>query len=188
MPPIPGAGANECGESPPLPLSRLARERIKPNAEADPVTLVRRLSFDLTGLKPSPQEVAEFKADHSASAYERIVDQFLASPRFGERMALHWLDLVRYGDTEGYHGDQHRNIHLFRDYVIRAFNENRPFDRFTLEQLAGDLLPEATLEHKVASGYNRLLMTTQEGGSQPKEYMAKYSADRVSNVSAVWLG
>ncbi len=169
-------------------LSRLARERVKPNAEADPVTLVRRLAFDLTGLRPSPQVVAEFSADHSVAAYGRLVDRLLASPRYGERMALHWLDLVRYGDTEGYHGDQHRNIYLFRDYVIRAFNENKPFDRFTLEQLAGDLLPEAALEHKVASGYNRLLMTTQEGGSQPKEYLAKYSADRVRNVSAVWLG
>jgi len=168
-------------------LARLEKEKIKPALEADPVTLLRRLSFDLVGLPPSASEIAAFKADHSVQAYERLVDRWLASPHFGERLAIQWLDLVRYGDTEGYHGDQHRDIYLFRDYVIRAFNDNKPFDRFTIEQLAGDLIPEASLEQKIASGYNRVLMTTQEGGAQPKEYLAKYSADRVRNASVVWL-
>ena len=121
-------------------------------------------------------------------AYERLVDRLLASPHFGERMAIFWLDLVRFADTTGYHGDNHVDIYLFRDYVIRAFNANKPFDRFTIEQLAGDLLPAPTEETRIASGYNRLLQTTQEGGAQAKEYMAKYSADRVRNVSTVWLG
>ena len=117
-----------------------------------------------------------------------MVDRLLASPHFGERMAIFWLDLVRFADTTGYHGDNHVDIYLFRDYVIRAFNANKPFDRFTIEQLAGDLLGSPTEETRIASGYNRLLQTTQEGGAQAKEYMAKYSADRVRNVSTVWLG
>jgi hypothetical protein len=167
---------------------RLQQEKLKPAKEADQVTLARRLSLDLLGLPPSSEEVAAFKADRSAEAYEQLVDGWLASPHFGERMAIHWLDLVRYGDTDGYHGDQHRNVYLFRDYVIRSFNDNKPFDRFTIEQVAGDLIPEASLEQKVASGYNRMLMTTREGGAQPKEYRAKYSADRVRNASTVWLG
>ena len=121
-------------------------------------------------------------------AYERLVDRLLASPHFGERMAIFWLDLVRFADTTGYHGDNHVDLYLFRDYVIRSFNANKPFDRFTIEQLAGDLLAGATDETRIASGYNRLLQTTQEGGAQAKEYMAKYSADRVRNVSTVWLG
>src|SRR5262249_18930807 len=107
---------------------------------------------------------------------------------FGERMAIFWLDLVRFADTTGYHGDNHVNLSLFRDYVIRSFNENKPFDRFTVEQLAGDLVPAATDLTRIASGYNRLLQTTQEGGAQAKEYISKYSADRVRNVSTVWLG
>src|SRR5262249_37030748 len=105
----------------------------------------------------------------------------------GERMAMVWLDLVRYADTNGYHGDTHRDVYLYRDYVINAFNANKRFDRFTVEQLAGDLLPGATAETRVASGYNRLLMTTEEGGAPPKAYPAKDAADRVRNVSAVWL-
>ena len=120
-------------------------------------------------------------------AYERLVDRLLASPHFGERMAIFWLDLVRFADTTGYHSDNHVDLYLFRDYVIRAFNANKPFDRFTIEQLAGDLVDGPTDETRIASGYNRLLQTTQEGGGQAKEYMAKYSADRVRNVSTVWL-
>ena len=126
--------------------------------------------------------------DTRPDAYERLVDRLLASPHFGERMAIFWLDLVRFADTTGYHSDNHVDLYLFRDYVIRAFNDNKPFDRFTIEQLAGDLLPGPTDETRIASGYNRLLQTTQEGGAQAKEYMAKYSADRVRNVSTVWLG
>ncbi|HTI52133.1 MAG TPA: DUF1549 and DUF1553 domain-containing protein, partial [Planctomycetaceae bacterium] len=168
-------------------LQRLREHGLKPAAEADRVTLIRRLSFDLTGLPPTPQEVAAFVDDRSGEAYEKLVDRLLASPHFGERMAMFWLDLVRYADTNGYHGDNHEDRDLYRDWVIGAFNDNLPFDRFTIEQLAGDLLPEATFEDKIASGYNRLLMTTREGGAQAKEYLAKYSADRVRNFSAVWL-
>jgi hypothetical protein len=159
----------------------------RPAPEADRVTLIRRLSFDLTGLPPTPAEVDAFVTDRSADAYEKLVDRLLASEHYGERLAVVWLDLVRYADTGGYHSDNHRDVYLFRDYVIKAFNENKRFDRFTVEQLAGDLLPNPTREQKIASGYNRLLQTTEEGGAQPKEYAAKYAADRVRNASTVWL-
>jgi len=171
-----------------LILAKLKDAGLAPSPEADRATLLRRLSFDLTGLPPTRKEVLDFLADPSPEAYERQVDRLLASPRYGERMAQWWLDLVRFADTIGYHSDNPRSIAPYRDYVIRAFAENKPFDRFTVEQLAGDLLPEATLEQKVASGYNRLLQTTEEGGAQAKEYEAKYAADRVRNASTVWLG
>jgi hypothetical protein len=169
-------------------LTGLNKARLQPAAEADRRTLIRRLSFDLIGLPPTPAEVDAFLADQSPDAYEKLVDRLLASPHYGERMALRWLDLVRYADTEGYHGDQERPHWLYRDYVISAFNSNMPFDRFTTEQLAGDLFPNPTREQRIASGYNRLGMTTAEGGAQAKEYMAKYAADRVRNAGAVWLG
>lgn len=156
--------------------------------EADRRTLIRRLSFDLVGLPPTPAEVDAFVADDSPEAYERLVDRLLASEHFGERMALYWLDMVRYADTNGIHGDNHQDHDLYRDYVIAAFNANKPFDQFTIEQLAGDLISNATDEQRIASGYNRLNMTTREGGAQAKEYLAKYAADRVRNVSEVWLG
>jgi Protein of unknown function (DUF1553)/Protein of unknown function (DUF1549)/Planctomycete cytochrome C len=167
---------------------RILSNKLRPSPEADRTTLIRRLSFDLVGLPPSPREVDEFVSDSRPDAYERQVDRLLASPRFGERMAIFWLDLVRFADTTGYHGDNHVELYLFRDYVIRSFKNNKPFDRFTIEQLAGDLIEGATDETRIASGYNRLLQTTQEGGAQAKEYMAKYSADRVRNISTVWLG
>jgi hypothetical protein len=169
-------------------LAKLAEVNLRPSPEADGATLLRRLSFDLTGLPPTPEEVAAFVNDRDPQAYEKQVERLLASPHYGERMAVFWLDLVRYADSIGYHSDNPMSIWPYRDYVIQAFNTNLPFDRFTLEQLAGDLLPNATRLQKVASGYNRLLMTTEEGGAQPKEYLAKYDADRVRNVSAVWLG
>lgn len=169
-------------------LARLETEGLAPSPVADRRTLIRRLSFDLLGLPPSREEVAAFVADERPDSYEQLVDRLLASPHYGERLAMYWLDLVRYADTVGYHGDQNQNISRYRDWVITALNENRPFDEFTIAQLAGDLLPEATLEDRVASGYNRLNLTTEEGGAQPKEYLAKYSADRVRNFSAVWLG
>jgi hypothetical protein len=169
-------------------LARLEQEGLPPSPEADKRTLIRRLSFDLIGLPPTPEQVEVFLADPSARAYEKQVDRLLASPQYGERLALSWLDLVRYADTGGYHSDNHRDIALYRDYVLGAFNDNKPFDRFTIEQLAGDLLPGATRAQQIASGYNRLLMTTEEGGAQAKEYLAKYAADRVRNVSTVWLG
>lgn len=169
-------------------LARLKPAGLKHSPEADKVTLIRRLSFDLTGLPPSIEDVDRFVADTSPDAYEKLVDRILESPHYGERMALYWLDLVRFADTAGYHSDNPRDIAPFRDYVIQAFNENKRFDQFTIEQLAGDLLPNPTLWQKVASGYNRLLQTTEEGGAQAKEYIAKYSADRVRNVSSVWIG
>ena len=160
---------------------------LHPAPKADPRTLARRLHFDLLGLPPTPAEVEAFCADPSEQEYEAMVDKLLGSPHFGERMAQFWLDLVRYADTGGYHSDNEREVDAFRDYVIESFNENKPFDQFTIEQLAGDLLENPTLEQRIASGYNRLLQTTEEGGAQPKEYMAIYQADRVRNVSTVWL-
>ncbi len=169
-------------------LARLEREKIVPAREADPRTLVRRLHFDLTGLPPTPAEVEAFLSDQSPGAYEKLVDRLLSSEHSGERMAMYWLDLVRYADTVGYHGDQDHHASPYRDYVIDAFNRNLPFDRFTREQLAGDHLPRATTDQKIATCYNRLLQTSHEGGVQPKEYLAIYAADRVRNLSAVWMG
>lgn len=169
-------------------LARLDQENLAPTTDADKRTLIRRLSFDLLGLPPSPEEVDAFLADNSPQAYERLVDRLLESKHYGERMATYWLDVVRYADTAGYHSDNHRDLAPYRDYVIRAFNQNKPFDQFTIDQLAGDLLPQATNEQRIASGYNRLLQTTEEGGAQPKEYTAKYAADRVRNTSVIWLG
>ena len=169
-------------------MARLESENLLPSPQADPATLARRLHFDLTGLPPSPGLAERLANDQSPEAYTRVVDELLASPRFGERLASYWLDLVRYADTVGYHGDQDHAITPYRDWVIKAFNDNLPFDQFTAEQLAGDLLPNATVNQKIASGYNRLLQTSHEGGVQMKEYLAKYSADRVRNLSNAWLG
>ena len=172
-------------------LDRLHQEGLKPSPDTDPVTLVRRLHFDLIGLPPSPKEVGRFlkewKEDPSA-CLEKSIRALLSSPHFGERMAMYWLDLVRYADTCGYHGDQDHSISPYRDYVIDAFNENLPFDQFTREQLAGDLLDSPTIDQKIATGYNRLLQTSHEGGVQTKEYLAIYFADRVRNLSNVWMG
>ncbi len=169
-------------------LARLEAAGVKPSPEADKRTLIRRLYVDLTGLPPAPEEVDEFLADQRPEAYEELVDRLLASPHYGERMASYWLDLVRYADTVGYHGDQEHRISPYRDYVINALNADMPFDQFTREQLAGDLLPNPTVAQKVATGYNRVLQTSHEGGVQPKEYLAIYAADHVRNVSAVWMG
>ena len=167
---------------------RLKELGLKPSREANRHILARRLHFDLIGLPPKPEEVAAFERDRSPGAYERLVDRLMASPNYGERMAIGWLDVVRFADTIGYHSDNPRNIWPYRDYVIRSFNQNTPFDRFTREQLAGDLLPDPTMEQNVASGFNRLLLTTEEGGAQPKDYEARQLTDRVRAVSAVWLG
>ncbi|HEV2444415.1 MAG TPA: DUF1549 domain-containing protein, partial [Candidatus Sulfopaludibacter sp.] len=169
-------------------LSRLAREGLHPSPEADRRTLIRRVSFDLTGIPPTPEETAEFVNDKSPGAYEKLVDRLLASPRYAEQQAMHWLDFVRYADTCGFHGDNALPAWPYRDYVLHAFRDNKPFDEFTREQLAGDLIPDATREQRVASAYNRLNRTSAEGGLQPKEYLAKYAADRVRTLSAVWLG
>ncbi len=169
-------------------LDRMEKKGFQPNPEADKRTLIRRLYFDFLGLPPKYEDVEKFVNDSDPKAYEAVVDRLLESQHFGERMAVYWLDLVRYADTVGYHGDQDHSISPYRDYVIKAFNKNIPFDQFTREQLAGDLLPNPTLDQKVATGYNRLLQTSHEGGVQPKEYIAIYQADRVRNVSQVWMG
>jgi hypothetical protein len=169
-------------------LHTLESKEIHPSREADKATLMRRLSLDLTGLPPTPNELQNFLQDKNPAAYERQVDRLLASRHFGERMAVPWLDVVRFADTVGYHGDQNVNVFPYRDYVIDSFNSNKPFDQFTIEQLAGDLLPDPTIAQRVATGFNRLNMVTREGGAQPKEYLAKYAADRVRTVSMTWLG
>ncbi|HZV34818.1 MAG TPA: DUF1549 domain-containing protein, partial [Verrucomicrobiae bacterium] len=175
------------------PIDYLVREHLredglKPAPPADRRTLARRLYFDLIGLPPKPEEVEAFEKDRSPDAVAKLIDRLLASPQYGERMAIGWLDIVRFADTIGYHSDNPRNVWPYRDYVINAFNENKPFDQFTREQLAGDLLPNSTREDKIASAFNRLLLTTEEGGAQPKDYEARMLTDRVRCVSAVWLG
>ena len=167
---------------------KLAAQRVHPSPEAPRNRLLRRLSLDLTGLPPAPEEVEAFEADNRTDAYERQVEKLLASPHFGERMAVWWLDIARFTDTVGYHGDQNQRIFPYRDYVIDAFNSNKRFDQFTVEQLAGDLLPNASSLQKVATGYNRLTMVTREGGAQPREYLAKYGAERVRAVAGAWFG
>src|SRR5436309_5151013 len=169
-------------------LHRLRRDGLTPSNQADKRTLLRRATRDVTGLLPTSEEMRAFLADTSPDAYDKAVDRLLASPRYAEQRAMHWLDAVRYADTAGFHGDNPLPAWPYRDYVLHAFLENRPFDQFTREQIAGDLLPQATVEQRVASAYNRLNRTSAEGGLQPREYLAKYGADRVRTLSAVWLG
>lgn len=170
-----------------LLLARMTEKGATPSPEADRITLARRLHFDLTGLPPTPAELDEFVADKRPDAYEQLVDKLLASPAFGERMATWWFDLVRFADTVGYHGDQDQRVTPYRDYVIKSFNDNMPFSQFTIEQLAGDLLPNPTMWQRIATGYNRVLQTTHEGGAQDAEYRAKMLSDRVRNYSEVWM-
>lgn len=175
------------------PIDRFVLEKldslgVAPSPEADRATLVRRLYLDIIGLPPTPEQVDAFLLDNRGDAYERLVDSLLASPRYAERMATWWFDLVRFANTVGYHGDQVHRVTPYRDYVLMAFRDNMPFDQFTIEQLAGDLLPEPTMWQQVATGYNRILMTSHEGGIQDKEYRAKMMADRVRNVSETWMG
>ena len=168
-------------------LARLNKEGVAPSPEADPVTLTRRMYFDLIGLPPGLPALAGSESGDDLR-FDTLAGQLLDSPRYGERMAIDWLDQVRYADTNGYHSDEFRSMWPYRDYVIRAFNGNMPFDAFTVEQLAGDLLPEPTTDHLVASGYNRLNQITAEGGAQAKEYLAMYMADRIRAVGSVWMG
>ncbi len=169
-------------------LARLEREGLTPAAEAERTTLIRRLSLDLTGLPPTPAEVDAFLADDSRAAYEALVDRLLASPRYGERMAVRWLDGARYADTSGYQNDGPRFMWRWRDWVIDAFNANMPFDQFTIEQIAGDMLPNATLDQKIATGFNRNHRGNAEGGIIPEEYAVEYVVDRVDTTFTVWLG
>src|SRR6266699_393576 len=188
VPPVKSPVPAGCNAIDFLVQNRLKQIGLKPSPEADRRTLARRLAFDLVGLPPNPEEVSAFEKDQAPDAYAMLVEKLLASPHYGERMAIGWLDAVRFADTIGYHSDNPRNIWPYRDYVITAFNENKRFDVFTREQLAGDLLPHSEQEQKVGSAFNRLLLTTEEGGAQPKDYEARMLTDRVRAVSTVWLG
>ena len=169
-------------------LTRLEKEGLKPSPEADKATLLRRVSFDLTGLPPSLSELDGFLADKSPDAYQKMVDGLLASPRYGEHMARYWLDAARYADTNGYQYDTHRSMWPWRDWVINAYNRNLSFDQFTIEQLAGDLLPNANLDQKIATGFNRNHPITIEGGVIDEEYRTEYVIDRVTTTAQVWMG
>jgi mono/diheme cytochrome c family protein len=169
-------------------LARLEQEKLSPSPEADRATLIRRLSFDLTGLPPTVEEVDAFINDRSSQAYEQVVERLLASPHYGEHVARAWLDLARYADSNGYQVDLARSMWPYREWVINAFNRNMPFDQFTIEQLAGDLLPDATLEQKIATGFNRNTKTNDEGGGDDEEYRTKAVKDRVATTATAWLG
>src|SRR6185503_14968438 len=150
--------------------------------------LIRRVSLDLIGLPPSLVEVDEFLSDRSQDAYEKLVDRLLASPHYGERWAQPWLDLARYADTHGYARDNRRSMWLYRDWVIRALNADMPFDQFTIEQIAGDLLPGSTIDQKIATGFHRNTMINEESGTDPEEFRMAAVLDRVDTTATVWLG
>jgi hypothetical protein len=169
-------------------LARLEKEGLKASPEADRVTLLRRLALDLTGLPPTPEEIDAFAKDDGPDAYERQVDRLLASPHYGERWGRHWLDLARYADSNGYSIDSPRTIWPYRDWVIAALNRDLPFDRFTIEQLAGDLLPDATTDQKVATGFHRNTPMNEEGGIDPEQFRVEAVVDRVNTTGAVWMG
>ncbi|MBV8880839.1 MAG: DUF1549 domain-containing protein, partial [Planctomycetaceae bacterium] len=168
-------------------LARLEAEGLTPSVEADRATLARRVTLDLTGLPPAVDEVAAFVADQDPNAYEKLVDRLIATPRYGEHMTRFWLDLARYGDTHGLHLDNYREMWPYREWVIRAFNENMPFNRFVTEQLAGDLLDNPSLDQQVASGFNRCHVTTSEGGSIEEEVYCRNVFDRTETFSQVFL-
>jgi hypothetical protein len=185
-PPAPGTG-----DAQPLDAfvrDRLLREKVLPSAAADPSTLIRRLSLDLNGLPPTPDEVAAFVRDPSPAAYRAVVDRLLASPRYGEHFAAQWLDLARFADSHGFQEDNFRTMWRWRDWVIDAYNRNQPFDQFTIEQIAGDLLPEATTEQRIATGFNRNHRINNEFGSVDEEWKVEYVVDRVETTAATWLG
>ncbi|MBC8291067.1 MAG: DUF1549 domain-containing protein, partial [Planctomycetes bacterium] len=169
-------------------LQRLETEGLTPGSEADRERLLRRVYFDLTGLPPSIKQIDAFLNDKSENAYGKVVDELLASKAFGERMALMWMDAARYGDSSVFHADGPRDMWPWRDWVINAYNSNKPFNEFTVEQLAGDLIPNATNDQKIATGFNRNNATTDEGGAIAEEYRVEYAVDRVKTTSMVWLG
>jgi len=169
-------------------LSRLEKHGIAPAPEADRVTLLRRLALDLTGLPPSPKEIDDFLSDKSAAAYERVVDRLLASPHYGERWGRHWLDLARYADSNGYSIDSPRSIWKYRDWILDAFNNDKPFDRFVIEQLAGDLLPGATLDQRIATGFHRNTQKNEEGGIDQEQFRVEAIIDRTNTTGTVFLG
>lgn len=169
-------------------LRRLLDEGLEPSVEVDRATLIRRVTLDLIGLPPTLAEVDAFLADSSPDAYDKVVGRLLESPHYGERMAVDWLDAARYADTNGYQVDRDREMYAWRDWVIEAFNQNMPFDQFTIEQLAGDLLPDPTLDQLIATGFNRNHMMNEEGGVIPEEFLAEYCSDRVETTVTIWLG
>jgi cytochrome c553 len=169
-------------------LADLERAGLKPAPEADRRTLARRLSLDLTGLPPNPADVDAFVTDKSPDYYEKFVAKLMAAPAWGEHRGRYWLDAARYADTHGIHFDNFREMYSYRDWVIEAFNRNLPFDQFTIEQLAGDLLPEPTVDQLVATGFNRCNITTNEGGAISEEYLVLYTRDRTETVNQVWMG
>ena len=189
-PPVPATARADWARNPidSFILSRLEQEGLSPSPEADRPALIRRVTYDLTGLPPTPQEVEAFVRDPSPEAYERVVDRLLANPAYGEHRAHYWLDAVRYGDTHGLHLDDFRSVWPYRDYVIKSFNENKPFDRFTREQLAGDLLPPDNVDQIVASAFIRLGISTGEGGSIPEEVRVANQRERAEAFGAVYLG
>ncbi|MCK5922658.1 MAG: DUF1549 domain-containing protein, partial [Methylococcales bacterium] len=168
--------------------ARLAEEKLSPAKPADRTTLIRRVSLDLTGLPPSPKEVDTFLKDKSPDAYNNLVERLLKSKHFGEHFARYWLDAARYADSNGYFTDQGRTLWPWRDWVINAYNNNVPFDQFTIEQLAGDLMPNSTQAQKIASGFNRNHMVNNETGIVQEEYRVEYVADRIKTTGTVWMG
>ena len=187
-PPVVGDGAWPRNAIDHFVLARLEQDGLTPSPEADRATLLRRVTLDLTGVPPTPVELVDFLNDDAADAYERAVDRLLASPRYGERMATEWLDAARYADTNGYQTDGERSMWRWRDWVIDAYNDNMPFDQFTIEQLAGDMLPDATLEQRIATAFNRNHSLNSEGGIVPQEFLTEYGVDRVSTTGTVWMG
>ena len=189
-PPLPAVGDAKWPRNPidHFVLARLEQEGLKPSPPADRAALIRRVSLDLIGLPPTVAEVDTFLADKSPGAYEKVVDRLLASPHYGERWARPWLDLARYADTNGYHVDTRRDVWLYRDWVINSLNADKPFDQFTVEQIAGDMLPGATVEQKIATGFHRNTMFNEEGGIDPEEFRVKAVVDRVDTTATVWLG
>lgn len=169
-------------------LSRLEEEGLEPAPEASKEKIIRRATLDLTGLPPTVEEIDAYLADSNPEAYEKVVNRLLSSKAYGERQAMFWLDLARYGETQGYHHDSHRDMWHWRDWVLNAINQNLPFDKFTIEQLAGDLLPKPTRDQLIATGFHRNEMTTSEGGALPEEYMVKYAVGRIDTTARVWMG
>jgi len=184
----PSASNKESGPIDAFLADRWQKEGVSAGPEADRSTLLRRLSMDLRGLPPTPAEVDAFLADSLPGAYERCVDRLMDSPQYGEQMGRHWLDVARYADTHGLHLDNERQIWPYRDWVVRAFNRNLPFDQFTVDQLAGDLLPSPSQDQLIATGFNRNNVTTGEGGAIDAEFVFRYAVERTSTTAQAWMG